>query len=185
MSQIHWVVWGTGSPKDRDEVKRREVWECEGWVCDLEAIGAPSMFRLIRRAASLARVCPTLETDCLLAEEEENKNPKKNHNSFFLFFTKALLPGWSWRERREWAGGALSACLCTSQDDDTSALSLTIPPLLSNQTVSESCILRLKTTVWRCFIAPRQRGGQQKVRFKRRRLFIPSPLFMWTGRFWV
>ena len=43
-------------------------------MCDLEAIGAPSMFRLIRRAASLARVCPTLETDCLLAEDEENKS---------------------------------------------------------------------------------------------------------------
>jgi hypothetical protein len=24
--------------------KRREVWECEGWVCDLEAIGDPSIF---------------------------------------------------------------------------------------------------------------------------------------------
>ncbi len=36
---IHWVVWGTGTPKNRDEVKRREVWECEGWVRDLEALG--------------------------------------------------------------------------------------------------------------------------------------------------
>jgi hypothetical protein len=24
-SHIHWVVWGIGTPKDRDEVKRREV----------------------------------------------------------------------------------------------------------------------------------------------------------------
>jgi hypothetical protein len=22
---IHWVSWGTGTPKDKDEVKRREV----------------------------------------------------------------------------------------------------------------------------------------------------------------
>ncbi len=29
---IHCTVWETGTPKDRDEVKRREVWECEGWV---------------------------------------------------------------------------------------------------------------------------------------------------------
>ena len=29
-SHIHWVVWGTGTPKDRDEVNRREVWECDG-----------------------------------------------------------------------------------------------------------------------------------------------------------
>ena len=24
-SRIHWVVWGTGTPKDRNEVNRREV----------------------------------------------------------------------------------------------------------------------------------------------------------------
>ena len=29
MSLIHWVVWGTGRPKDRDEVNRREVCERE------------------------------------------------------------------------------------------------------------------------------------------------------------
>ena len=27
---VHWVVWGTGTPKDRDEVNRREVVECDG-----------------------------------------------------------------------------------------------------------------------------------------------------------
>jgi hypothetical protein len=26
----HWVGRGTGTPKDKDEVKRREVCECEG-----------------------------------------------------------------------------------------------------------------------------------------------------------
>jgi hypothetical protein len=31
-SRIHRVVWGTGTPKDRDEVDRREVSECDGWV---------------------------------------------------------------------------------------------------------------------------------------------------------
>jgi hypothetical protein len=25
-----WVAWGTGTPKDRDEVNRREVCECHG-----------------------------------------------------------------------------------------------------------------------------------------------------------
>ena len=91
-THIHWVVRGTGTPKDRDEVKRKEVqgcltdstyhdhvvrttvswihdrvthcitgevWECEGWVCDLEAIGASSLFRLIRRDAVWVRMCPT------------------------------------------------------------------------------------------------------------------------------
>ena len=29
-SHIHWVVWGTGTPKDRDEVDRREFCDCDG-----------------------------------------------------------------------------------------------------------------------------------------------------------
>jgi len=29
-SRIHWVARGTGTPKDRDEVNRREVCECDG-----------------------------------------------------------------------------------------------------------------------------------------------------------
>ncbi len=35
-SHIHWrFPRGTGTLKDRDEVERREVWDCEGLVCDL------------------------------------------------------------------------------------------------------------------------------------------------------
>ncbi len=30
MSHIHWVVLGTGTPKDKDEVNRRDVCECDG-----------------------------------------------------------------------------------------------------------------------------------------------------------
>ena len=30
VSHIHWVGRGTGTPKDRDEVNRREVSECDG-----------------------------------------------------------------------------------------------------------------------------------------------------------
>jgi hypothetical protein len=30
MSLIHWVPRGTGTPKDRDEVNKREVCECDG-----------------------------------------------------------------------------------------------------------------------------------------------------------
>ncbi len=29
---IHWVARGTGTPKDRDDVSRRDVCECDGWV---------------------------------------------------------------------------------------------------------------------------------------------------------
>jgi hypothetical protein len=32
---IHWVVRGTGTPKDRDEVNRREVSECDGCECEM------------------------------------------------------------------------------------------------------------------------------------------------------
>jgi hypothetical protein len=32
MPHIHWVVRGTGTPKDRDEVNKREVFECDGCV---------------------------------------------------------------------------------------------------------------------------------------------------------
>jgi hypothetical protein len=45
------IYRGTGRPKDKDEVNKREVCECEGWVWDLDAIGAPSRLRTIRKAA--------------------------------------------------------------------------------------------------------------------------------------
>jgi hypothetical protein len=41
-------VWGTVIPKDRDEVNKRKVCECDGCVCDLDVIGDPSMFRLLQ-----------------------------------------------------------------------------------------------------------------------------------------
>jgi len=30
MPRIHWVARGTGTPKDKDEVNRRDVCECDG-----------------------------------------------------------------------------------------------------------------------------------------------------------
>ncbi len=33
-------------------------------MCDLEAIGAPSIFRLIRKGAAFARMFPTLDLSC-------------------------------------------------------------------------------------------------------------------------
>ena len=30
MTRIHWVTRGTGTPKDKDEVSRRDVYECDG-----------------------------------------------------------------------------------------------------------------------------------------------------------
>jgi hypothetical protein len=48
-----WLVdRGTGTPKDRDEVNRREVCECDGWVCDLDVMGSPPKLSVIRKAAA-------------------------------------------------------------------------------------------------------------------------------------
>ena len=56
---MQWVSRRTGTPKDRDEVNRREDCEFDGWVCDLNVIGAPSNLSVIRRAAALVRMFPT------------------------------------------------------------------------------------------------------------------------------
>jgi hypothetical protein len=37
----HSVERGKGRPKGRDEDKRWEVWECDGWVYECESIGLP------------------------------------------------------------------------------------------------------------------------------------------------
>ena len=63
-SRIHWVARGTGTPKDKDEVNKREVCECDGWVCDLETMGIPSILSVILSATALARMFPTLDLSC-------------------------------------------------------------------------------------------------------------------------
>ncbi len=56
----HWVGRGTGTPEDKDEVNKREVCECEGWVWDLdEIVTLTSRLRLIRKTSALARARPT------------------------------------------------------------------------------------------------------------------------------
>lgn len=50
-------------PKEGDEDKSREFWECEGWVCKLEGIDTPSMLRLMLSAATLTRMLPRLGDD--------------------------------------------------------------------------------------------------------------------------
>ncbi len=60
MTRIHWVDRGTGIPKDRDEVNRREVYECDGGVCDLDVMDTPSKLRVIRKTVTLPRDRPTL-----------------------------------------------------------------------------------------------------------------------------
>ena len=49
---------GTGTPKDKDKVNKREVCECDGRVCDLESIADPSIFNVIRSSSTLVRMFP-------------------------------------------------------------------------------------------------------------------------------
>jgi hypothetical protein len=64
MTHIHWVARRTGTPKDRDEVNKREVCECDGRVCDLDVMDSPPKLRVIRKAVSLTRASPTLLLSC-------------------------------------------------------------------------------------------------------------------------
>ena len=72
MSHIHWVPRGTGTPKDKDEVNRRDVYECDTSPITLthfthhflEVIGSPSMIRLTRKTAALVRGLPTFALSC-------------------------------------------------------------------------------------------------------------------------
>jgi hypothetical protein len=45
---MHWVVRGTGTPEDKDEVNKHSS-ECDGWVCDLDMICETSIFKIKRR----------------------------------------------------------------------------------------------------------------------------------------
>ena len=56
MSRIHWVTRGTGTPKDKDEVNKRESCECDGCVCDLDMMGEPSIFKMKRRSEALTKI---------------------------------------------------------------------------------------------------------------------------------
>jgi hypothetical protein len=73
----HWVVRGTGTPKDIDEVNKREVCECDGWSCDLELMGASSILSIIRNTVTLARTRSTLLLRCTEKTERwKRKSPR-------------------------------------------------------------------------------------------------------------
>jgi hypothetical protein len=58
----------------KDDVNKREVCECDGYVCDLEAMGDPSIFNVIHSDVTLARMLPTLDLSC----EEKTERRKWN-----------------------------------------------------------------------------------------------------------
>ena len=61
---------GTGTPKDRDEINKREVCECDGFVCDLDATGAPSISNYTHRL------------DWVVYYESLNRERQKLHMNF-------------------------------------------------------------------------------------------------------
>ncbi len=67
------------STRLRDEVNRRDVCECDGWVCVLEVIDDPSMLRLTRKSGVLVRVLPT---ERLTVEVEESTVMFRKLNSW-------------------------------------------------------------------------------------------------------
>ena len=48
MPHMHWVVRGTGTPKDKDEVDQHEACTCDGSVCDLDMMDEPSIFKYLK-----------------------------------------------------------------------------------------------------------------------------------------
>jgi hypothetical protein len=78
--RIHWLTRGTGTPKDRDEVNRREFWVGDGWVCVTvwsRALGVPSLFKVIRSAPALTRMLLTLDLICEENASRRKWSPKK------------------------------------------------------------------------------------------------------------
>ncbi len=59
-SHIHWVARGTGTPKDRDEINRLDVSECDGGVCVLEVIDTPSILSVLRKVVVFQQVLNVL-----------------------------------------------------------------------------------------------------------------------------
>ena len=64
MGRMYSVVFGTGKPKDRDEVNKWDSCEWDGWVCERDVIGAPSIFKLTHRAAALDKLLPIFALSC-------------------------------------------------------------------------------------------------------------------------
>ena len=95
-------AWGTGTPKDRDEVNKREVCECDGWVCDLDDTGTSSIFKIIRNTTVLVRMLPSFDLIC----EEKSVRRKWNWSLVdYVSWTpevakKRSVSRWSCKNRR-------------------------------------------------------------------------------------
>jgi hypothetical protein len=65
---------------------RLDVSECDEWVCVLEVIGSPSIFKLIRKFAALTRFRPTLFWSCETKDARRKWNRGcSGHDHYFGF----------------------------------------------------------------------------------------------------
>ena len=66
MTHIHWVARQNKlePPKEKDEVNKREVHECDGRGRDPDAMVAPPTPKPTRKAKALARAPPSTASSC-------------------------------------------------------------------------------------------------------------------------
>ena len=76
MSHIHWVARQNKleTPKEKDEVNKREVHECDVSTHDPDAMVVPPTPKSTRKAEALTRAPPTIASSC-----EGNAALKKWH----------------------------------------------------------------------------------------------------------
>ncbi len=83
-----------GVIKDKDDVNRRDVCECDGWVCVLEMMGSPSKLSVMCKVAVFVRVRPTLffnytETTTQRQPIRYDRCPIYTYRSSLLWIDKA------------------------------------------------------------------------------------------------
>ena len=88
MSHIHWVVRQNKLeiPRDKDEVNRREIHECDGRAHDPDTMVAPLTPKPTRKAEALARA---LKAGCVGCVYVKLKLKKSN-----VFFLELQLQEW-------------------------------------------------------------------------------------------
>jgi hypothetical protein len=74
MSHIHWVPRQNKleTPKEKDEVNKREVYECDGRARDPDGMVDPPTLKPTLKAEALVRAPPTIVSSC-----EENAEVRK------------------------------------------------------------------------------------------------------------
>jgi hypothetical protein len=111
---IHWVARGIGTPKD--EVNRREVCECDGWVWVCKPIGSPSQLSVMCKVTNYNFNFTRMLTTVVLRCEENATRWKWNWSrSFCVNWTpedKKNRPVSRWTFKRK----SLTNSLCNLPD---------------------------------------------------------------------